>query len=158
MKFCEECGVQLEDDAIFCEECGATVGDSESIPVVTNPEPTTKSIQESASVKKTKKISKLPIIVGSIVVVCILAVVIGAVCILGRNEDKNGDSMTVDKEIEEIEENRIVQKKIEVSKDTVLKENSQKVNGGKFFLIEISIQHFFLLFQTVFVNKIRTFC
>lgn len=23
MKFCEECGAQLEDDALFCEECGA---------------------------------------------------------------------------------------------------------------------------------------
>ena len=23
MKYCEECGAKLEDDAIFCEECGA---------------------------------------------------------------------------------------------------------------------------------------
>ena len=27
MKFCEECGAKLEDDAKFCEECGAAVED-----------------------------------------------------------------------------------------------------------------------------------
>lgn len=31
MKFCEECGAQLEDDAIFCEECGTPVEEIESI-------------------------------------------------------------------------------------------------------------------------------
>ena len=32
MKFCEECGARLEDDAKFCEECGAVVeGYSEEI-------------------------------------------------------------------------------------------------------------------------------
>lgn len=25
MRFCEECGAQLEDDALFCEECGTPV-------------------------------------------------------------------------------------------------------------------------------------
>lgn len=28
MRFCEECGAQLEDDAKFCEECGAVISDS----------------------------------------------------------------------------------------------------------------------------------
>lgn len=33
MKFCENCGIQLEDDAVFCEECGAkqeNLADSQS--------------------------------------------------------------------------------------------------------------------------------
>ena len=25
MRFCEECGAELADDALFCEECGAKV-------------------------------------------------------------------------------------------------------------------------------------
>ena len=104
MKFCEECGAKLEDDAIFCEECGATVGDVESIQVVAEPVPIANSIPGNAPIKKKKKVSKVPIIVGSIVVVLILAVVIGVVCFLGRNEDKKDDTMTAENEIEEVED------------------------------------------------------
>ena len=25
MRFCDECGAQLEDNAVFCDECGAKV-------------------------------------------------------------------------------------------------------------------------------------
>lgn len=42
MKFCEECGAQLEDDALFCEECGASVEAS----------PQTKSDKTTSDTKK----------------------------------------------------------------------------------------------------------
>lgn len=31
MKFCEECGAKLEDDAVFCEECGAVVASETTV-------------------------------------------------------------------------------------------------------------------------------
>ncbi len=36
MKFCEECGAQLENDAAFCEECGASVEVTEDAVLETN--------------------------------------------------------------------------------------------------------------------------
>lgn len=39
MKYCENCGMQLEDNAVFCEECGTKQGESQgSINVVANEE------------------------------------------------------------------------------------------------------------------------
>lgn len=39
MKFCENCGIQLEDNAVFCEECGAKQDSVEQTqPEVSTPE------------------------------------------------------------------------------------------------------------------------
>ena len=75
MKFCEECGAQLEADAVFCEECGAQVDDT-PLPTPVVPE------------KKQKK-SKLPILIGAIGgAVLIAVIVIVVVVVLKKRNDE----------------------------------------------------------------------
>ena len=94
MKFCEECGAQLEDDAIFCEECGAQVDDTPiPAPVVVENKPSK---------------SKLPIIIGAIGgVVLIVAIVIVVVFVLKKGKDEiplvNSDATTLAAEVDTTE-------------------------------------------------------
>lgn len=94
MKFCEECGAQLEDDAVFCEECGAQVDDT-PLPTPVVPE------------KKQKK-SKLPIIIGAIGgAVLIAVIVIVVVVVLKKGKDEiplvNSDATTLAAEVDTTE-------------------------------------------------------
>ncbi len=47
MKFCEECGAQLEDNALFCEECGTPVEPAESAQESGNEAGTVQSSEEA---------------------------------------------------------------------------------------------------------------
>ena len=76
MKFCEECGAPLEDDAVFCEECGTKVVDS---PEVINESQTkitsdnTNTINDSNNTAKNPSQNKSKI---GVVIVCIFGGVI----------------------------------------------------------------------------------
>ena len=91
MKFCEECGAQLEDDAVFCEECGSQVDDTPlPAPVVAS--------------KKTTK-SKLPILIGAVGGVVLVAVIVIVVMfVLKKGKDEiplvNSDATTLAGEVE----------------------------------------------------------
>lgn len=52
MKFCEECGAELEDDAVFCEECGASIESSQADETIEQ------SVEQSVKVSSTKKMEK----------------------------------------------------------------------------------------------------
>ncbi len=66
MKFCEECGAQLEDSAVFCEECGAQIV-QETSPI----EDSTVQNQE----KKSSPNKKNPLgILGLILVIIIIGI------------------------------------------------------------------------------------
>ena len=89
MKFCEECGAQLEDDMKFCDECGTPVTDYEEVQttsvqndVVTKQAETSQQetaekppARESTGGSK-KKVALLAGIVGVLVLVAVLLVII----------------------------------------------------------------------------------
>lgn len=52
MKFCEECGAELEDDAVFCEECGAAVESSKAEETVEQ------SVEQPVQVLATEKMEE----------------------------------------------------------------------------------------------------
>lgn len=102
MKFCEECGAQLDDDMRFCDECGTPVSDYEEVPqaVEKNNVQTEDAVQSEATVKqqetvedtvgevggKTKrKLVFLTVIFG----VLLLAVIIIGIVLLGKGRKGN---------------------------------------------------------------------
>ena len=81
MKYCENCGAQLEDHAKFCEECGTKV--------------------EIEEVPQPKKKNKTPLIIG-IVVVLILGIGGGTFCYMNQSQTKETPKQeTVEKKTEE---------------------------------------------------------
>lgn len=81
MKYCENCGAQLEDHAKFCEECGTKV--------------------EIEEVPQPKKKNKTPLIIG-IVVVLILGIGGGAFYYMNQSQTKETPKQeTVEKKTEE---------------------------------------------------------
>lgn len=131
MKFCEECGAQLEDDAIFCEECGATVESVESVqpevaaPVTMQNVPENVLLEESENEQEkelNKKSKKLFTIVIAAVVIVLIGITVAVISIIKRNnkddsikltdETKKDEVTTVDKTTEEettTEENIVVE-------------------------------------------------
>ena len=66
MKFCENCGAQLEDSAVFCEECGSkqevsASGNDQTI-VSSKVVPQKQSQQPTPAAKKTPTKSWIPIL------------------------------------------------------------------------------------------------
>ena len=108
MKYCEECGAKLEDDAIFCEECGAK--QSSVVSSEPNQDISPKPSDISASAGSTpiqnqnknqnpvfetpaapaKKASSKTAVYISVIVVC-LAVIVGAVFLLYPKFIKNNN-------------------------------------------------------------------
>ncbi len=76
MKFCEECGTQLDDDAVFCEECGAAVETEEPQNQYSTQEDNiqTENIVSQANLNKNKKKG---MIVGLLLTFLVMGVVTG---------------------------------------------------------------------------------
>lgn len=87
MKFCEECGAQLEDDVMFCEECGAQVEISEErLGVVSEPQ----AIPNVASKQNiiTRKFYIISMLIGAVLVTVIVVLVIMLLKKNSENEHK----------------------------------------------------------------------
>lgn len=72
MKFCPNCGTQLEDSAVFCSNCGTNVGE---------PAPTQDTVQDynnSAVIKKNKNIGIIAVAAaGALALILILSLIFG---------------------------------------------------------------------------------
>ena len=100
MKFCEECGAQLEDDAVFCEECGTQVEELEIVPPIQpqNVEVVPPIQPHNVLEEKEKKaFPKKIIIIGvAILLTLIIGGVIAGVIIKNSNSTKDDDTKLVD--------------------------------------------------------------
>ncbi len=88
MKFCEECGAQLSDDAVFCEECGTPV--EPAVPqniaeeqTVSRSAPVTEEQGQSSPSSPDKKSSNGKIVAGVISALVVIGVIIGALFVNG---------------------------------------------------------------------------
>ena len=82
MKYCEECGAALEDNAEYCDECGA----KQSVGQEAKPIPTKENIlKEKPTVQKDRKSL---IIITAVVILTILAAV---VFLFMSNKENNKD-------------------------------------------------------------------
>lgn len=62
MKFCEECGAKLADDAVFCEECGAKQAPAQKetvVETVTEPVVKAEPVTSEQPVAPTPKLSEI---------------------------------------------------------------------------------------------------
>lgn len=73
MRFCMQCGNQLQDDDRVCTNCGTLVQAVESSSTSSNPS-TAESNQQPLSPQKPKSRKKLIAIIASIIVVCLLII------------------------------------------------------------------------------------
>lgn len=143
MRFCEECGAQLEDGVKFCEECGAEVEElvidevpvektdiEETVeaenmvqPAVQKEKPVPKA--ESKPVKSGKPMKKglLFGIIGAVLVV-VLAVVL-VIVLGGEKADDSGSKKEKDKQVEE----DISEKDAEEKQDADDEENKDNPTG-----------------------------
>lgn len=83
MKYCTNCGAQLDDEAKFCPNCGTTVAEANGADTQKNPAPESTTLNDStvlpaAGAKKKKSHKKLLIIPIVVVAVLVLLVVIGS--------------------------------------------------------------------------------
>lgn len=85
MKFCEECGAQLEDDMRFCDECGTPVTDYEEVQPVAQPSEEARPTLQNAGKKPVKKGGIIAAVAG----VLLAVVVVGGIVLLGKGGDKN---------------------------------------------------------------------
>lgn len=85
MKFCEECGAALEDNAMFCEECGNAVADevqtnkvlTEDKPISQKEPVPTKTVGDSKEGKKPFATGIVAAIIVTFFVTTVVAVLIG---------------------------------------------------------------------------------
>ena len=108
MKFCEECGAQLEDDVMFCDECGTPVSEDVTEAVVVLPEINSEVEPQELSKPKKKLNPKLFIGIGAgiVVVALIVVVVILAIKLVQKNDEGIplvGDDETTSYEVAEKE-------------------------------------------------------
>ncbi|MCI8373591.1 MAG: zinc-ribbon domain-containing protein [Lachnospiraceae bacterium] len=90
MKYCEECGAALEDNAEYCEECGA----KQSVGQEAKPIPQKESIpEEKQAVPKGRK--SLILIITAVVILAILAAVLFLV--MSYKENNKGGQQTTGK-------------------------------------------------------------
>lgn len=102
MKFCEECGAQLLDEAVFCEECGATIGKAENVqPKEIN------TIQQSTVTPKNKSIFKINLIWGIVTGVIVLFSVVVFIIMFKNSRNINNElyseNFTMQGEMEKLE-------------------------------------------------------
>lgn len=79
MKYCEQCGAQLIDSAVFCQKCGAKQKTIVNAPV----EPAASAI-ETTKQKPKKKKKLLAIIIAAVAVLLVAAIVLTGVLIVPR--------------------------------------------------------------------------
>lgn len=96
MKYCENCGAELEDSAVFCEECGARVETVPQEKAVDSEQSKEAEKQENAVIDTSdkpveKRKRMIPILCGVIGVLIIAVVVIIIVTVTSRksNNDEN---------------------------------------------------------------------
>ena len=79
MKFCQKCGTQLSDDAVFCSSCGNRIPMNQSF-----------NILETSGKNKGKR--KNAVIAITMAALILLALVVGAVVIFSGKNDKQEES------------------------------------------------------------------
>ena len=96
MKYCENCGAELEDGAVFCDECGARVETVPQEKAVDSEQSKEAEKQENAVIDTSdkpveKRKRMIPILCGVIGVLIIAVIVIIIVTVTGRksNNDEN---------------------------------------------------------------------
>ena len=96
MKYCENCGAELEDSAVFCDECGARVETVPQEKAVDSEQSKEAEKQENAVIDTSDKpVEKrklmIPILCGVIGVLIIAVIVIIIVTVISRksNNDEN---------------------------------------------------------------------
>lgn len=96
MKFCENCGAELEDSAVFCDECGARVETVPQEKAVDSEQSKEAEKQENAVIDTSdkpveKRKRMIPILCGVIGVLIIAVIVIIIVTVTSRksNNDEN---------------------------------------------------------------------
>lgn len=96
MKYCENCGAELEDSAVFCDECGARVETVPQEKAVDSEQSKEAEKQENAVIDTSdkpveKRKRMLPILCGVIGVLIIAVIVIIIVTVTSRksNNDEN---------------------------------------------------------------------
>lgn len=96
MKYCENCGAELEDSAVFCEECGARVETVPQEKAVDSEQSKEAEKQENAVIDTSdkpveKRKRMIPILCGGIGVLIIAVIVIIIVTVTSRksNNDEN---------------------------------------------------------------------
>lgn len=107
MKYCENCGAELEDSAMFCEECGAKVENVQQEKAVDSEQSNAAEKQDNVVIDDAvidtsdKPVGKrklmIPILCGAIVVLVIVVIVI--IIVMSRksnndNENKNSETVT----------------------------------------------------------------
>ena len=98
MKYCENCGAELEDSAVFCDECGARVETVPQEKAVDSEQSKEAEKQENAVIDTSdkpveKRKRMIPILCGVIGVLIIAVIVIIIVTVTSRksNNDENND-------------------------------------------------------------------
>ena len=96
MKYCENCGAELEDSAVFCDECGARVETVPQEKAVDSEQSKEAEKQENAVIDTSdkpveKRKRRIPILCGVIGVLIIAVIVIIIVTVTSRksNNDEN---------------------------------------------------------------------
>lgn len=96
MKYCENCGAELEDSAVFCDECGARVETVPQEKAVDSEQSKEAEKQENAVIDTSdkpveKRKRMIPILCGGIGVLIIAVIVIIIVTVTSRksNNDEN---------------------------------------------------------------------
>ena len=96
MKYCENCGAELEDSAVFCDECGARVEKKKKKKAVDSEQSKEAEKQENAVIDTSdkpveKRKRMIPILCGVIGVLIIAVIVIIIVTVTSRksNNDEN---------------------------------------------------------------------
>lgn len=152
MKYCEECGAQLEDDMRFCDECGTPVSDYEEVQAeketsaqvqsvteqkATEPQITAQNIistqlpeakqpeESRPTLRNTgKKPSKKGGIIAAVAGVLLIAVVVGGIVLLGKGGDKK-DPEPENKTQETVKQDGEEQETVKQDNDTP-KDSGQK--------------------------------
>ncbi len=95
MKYCENCGAQLEDDAVFCGKCGHKVGKKSNEAVNTNDiesKNTSNTISTNSGLDKSskKKSPLIPILCGIIGVLVVVVIIMVVVINKKTDDSSNG--------------------------------------------------------------------
>ena len=94
MKYCENCGAELEDSAVFCEECGARVETVPQEKAVDSEQSKEAEKQENAVIDTSdkpveKRKRMIPILCGVIGVLIIVIIIVTVTSRKSNNDDNN---------------------------------------------------------------------
>ena len=94
MKYCENCGAELEDSAVFCDECGARVETVPQEKAVDSEQSKEAEKQENAVIDTSdkpvgKRKRMIPILCGVIGVLIIVIIIVTVTSRKSNNDDNN---------------------------------------------------------------------